>query len=289
MSARRATTLVVILIASHALIGCGSGTSSSTPTAGRPEPALLTGNWNLAGNRALAQYPLLSVALVVNGNQITANGDDLVQCSNRQAEAGGTFSLTGQIASDGTFQLAETPTGAQYDSIQRAISGTAPAPGTDTWTGTYSFTDLAGYTSCIVSQTGPFTATALAPFNGAYTGTLVEPNTASTGSLTVSLDISQGAATGSTTTYPGYPYLPLTATIAVSGSPCFNSGATNTLSVSDIQGDQAFLSFTMSDGSQVLIAAVFASPDESSLSMVSLAVFTGQCSGNVYLGTLTEQ
>jgi hypothetical protein len=289
MSTGRATRLLVILIASYALIGCGSGTS--TPTSGPPVPALLTGNWNLAGNRALAQYPLLSVALVVNGNQITANGDFMVQCSNSQGRTGGSFSLTGQIASDGTFQVAETPSGAQFDSIQLAISGTAPAAGTGTWTGTYSFTDLAGYTSCIVDQTGPFIATALAPFSGTYTGTLIEGTPASPiASISVSLSVSQGAAAPFPPSYfnSGY-YLPLTATVAVSGSPCFTSGATNTLSASDIQGDRANLSFTMSDGSQAFIAAVFASPDESSLSMVLFSVFGGQCSGTGYAGTLTHQ
>jgi len=250
---------------------------------------LLNGNWNLAGNRALAQYPLLSVALTVNGSQITASGDDMVQCANRQGEVEGTFSLTGQIASDGTFQLAETPASAQSASIQLAISGTAPATGADTWGGTYSFTDPASYTNCTVNQTSPFTATALAPFDGTYTGTLIEATSAPTSTVTLSLNVSQGAATGSTSTYPGYPYLPLTATVAVSGSPCFTSGVINTSSVSDIQGDQAFLSFTMSDGSQALITAVFASPDESSLSMASLSVFSGQCKGTGYLGTLTKQ
>jgi hypothetical protein len=278
--------LVLILIASHALIGCGAVTCSPTPAAASVSP--LSGNWNLAGNRALSQYPLLSLALIVDGNQITANGDDLVQCSNLSGRVGGTIFLTGQIASDGTFALTESPAGG-HNSIQVAVTGTAPSADSNIWTGTYSFTDMAGYTSCIVNQTGPFTAAALAPLSGTYTGTLNEGNNASTGSVTVILDVSQGAATGSTSAYPGYPYLPLTATVTVSGSPCFNSGATNTTSVSNIQGDHANLSFTMSDGSQAFIEAVFASPDESSLNMVSFPVFGGQCNGAGYVGTLTKQ
>jgi hypothetical protein len=280
----------LILIASHALIGCGSGTSSSTPSSstgtpasGPPVPALLNGNWNLAGNRALAQYPLLSLSLIVNGNQITANGDEAVQCSNRLGGVGGTFSLTGQIASDGTFQLAETATGMQLDDIQVAVTGTAPTADSNTWTGTYSFTELAGYTSCIVNQTGQLTAAPLASFTGTYNGTL----TSSSGNVTLSLAAQQGAAA---TTSVGTYYLPLTANLTVSGSPCFTSGTTNTYSISQIQGDLANLSFTMSDGSQAYLNVVYADPGAATLTSLGFFIFTGQCSGAAYGGgTLTRQ
>jgi len=281
MSARRAARLVLILIASSGLIGCGSGTGTPA-SSGPPVPALLNGNWNLAGNRALLQFPLLSLSLIVNGSQITANGDEGVQCSNRLGGVGGSFSLTGQLASDGTFVLAESPVDAN-NSIQVAVTGTAPTAGSNTWAGTYSFTDLAGYTSCLVNQSGPLVAAPLSPFTGTYAGIL----TSSSGNdAVISLAVTQG---GPTTTPSGSYYLPVTVNATVSGSLCFTSGTTSTSSISKIQGDQASLSLTMTDGSLVLINATFADPSESTLAPAGFFIFGGQCNGRAYLGTLVRQ
>src|ERR1700733_8437352 len=103
---RRATELVMLLIASQALIGCGSGTTPATTT--KPSLAALTGNWNLLGNHALLQYPILSLTMIVNGDQITAMGDGLAQCPNGSG-GGGSVELSGQVAADGTFELNESP------------------------------------------------------------------------------------------------------------------------------------------------------------------------------------
>ena len=115
-----------------------------------PLTAALNGNWLLAGNQQLRQYPSLSLALIVSGNQLSARGDLMVACANSPSiAAGSNFSLTGQINSDGTFHLGEVSFGGlpNGSSIQLAIDGSAPASGSTTWTGTFHFTDLAGYTS----------------------------------------------------------------------------------------------------------------------------------------------
>jgi hypothetical protein len=243
----------------------------------------LTGNWNLVGNRSVAQYPLLSAAIVVSGDQVTTQGDLQTACSNRSGGVGGSFQLIGQINADGAFQLSETPAGAQFNSIQLSITGTAPLTGTNTWAGTYTYTDLSGYTNCLVDQTNPLTAAALAPFSGTYLGSL----TSQSSSITLSLTVSQGAAT-SVPNSPG-PYLPLTGTITVTGTPCFTSGTLSTTSISQIGGDQFTLAFSMTDGSLALVNGEFASPAESSLTQVSFAVIGGQCNGSTYTGSLTQQ
>ena len=79
--------------------------------------AAIDGNWHIAGEGGAAgfppqQSPLLTFAIGVIGNSIYANGDVGVNCTNGGAiggAIGGSMSLTGQIASDGTFLLSSFP------------------------------------------------------------------------------------------------------------------------------------------------------------------------------------
>jgi hypothetical protein len=279
--------LCFILIASQLLVGCGS--TGNFNTSASPNTAALNGNWLLEGNNQLSQYPFLSLALIVDGSQITANGEMTVPCSNSPGSfVGGGFELIGVVNSDGSFHLSEfnLPGLLGSSSIQLAIDGSAPASGSSTWTGTYSFTDLAGYTYCIVNLTAPFTATGLAPLNATYAGTL----TGTSGNVNVSSTIAQGAGIS----LPGPlgtidSYLPLTATITVSGSPCFTHGTSNGSADNQIGGDFALVDFTMDDGSQVLLESWLSTPDESKIYPATLVAIGGNCNQNSYAGTLTRQ
>jgi hypothetical protein len=272
-----ATIGCILLIA-----GCGSSIRTSSPTTLMSSATSLNGDWNLSGNRALKQYPALTVSMEVNGNQITANGDMLVQCSNIPFSAGGDFTLTGTIASDGTFKLTQ----ALPSSLQVAITGTVPAQGQAGWTGTYSITDSTGYTSCLVNQSAAVTAVALAPLNGTYAGTL----TSQSGSLAVSITLAQGPPVLFTeTSGASLGYLPLTGSVAVTGSSCFTRGTAVASFRNQIQGDLSFVTFAMSDGSQVLFNGIYASPDESSLQFVEFPIIGGQCDGQIFAGALTRQ
>lgn len=275
-----AAGLAALLIASPVLIGCGTSSASNSPIAS------LNGNWLLAGSRQLKQYPFLTTAVITRGNTIVVQGDFMVGCANSPGGAvGGSLYLAGQAASDGNFQISETPDSSQINSIQVSVQGKLPPAGSSTWSGTYSFTDLAGYTSCIVNQTASFTATALPPVNATYGGTL----TGSSGNITVSSTITQGTPTSQTTPIGSVDYLvPLSGTITVTGSPCFTHGTTAPLS-NQIEGDLAALSFTMDDGSQVLFNGFLSIPDETVIYPATFVVFNGKCSQNSYSGTLTRQ
>ena len=280
MTIGRVLSLAFVVIASGALAGCGGLIVPASPSFGSVD-----GNWNLAGNRALGQYPLLSVAIVVNGSQITANGDMQVTCANPPADSvGGNFDLTGQIASDGTFQLA-APSNLPAGSLKIVVNGTLPAKGATNWTGEYSITDSPGYTSCIVNQSAPFTAAEFAPFDGTYAGTL----TTQSGHATASLTVSQGAATAFQLPSGPQYYLPLEATLAVSGSPCFTQGATTPAPINSIEGDFSNMNFAMNDGSQVLVSGWFTGPNESAFDAVVFAVIGGKCDQTTYYGTLNHQ
>jgi hypothetical protein len=283
MKVRTTAKLAVIVIASQLLIGCGS--TGNFNVSASPNTAALNGNWYITGNQQLKQYPFLSIALVVSGNQINAQGDMMVTCANLPANPqGGWFTLTGQINSDGTFHLGNFfPGGAMP---QLTIDGSAPASGTSTWSGTYSFTSPTAPINCIVNQAASFTATPLAPINATYAGTL----TGAAGNLTVNATIAQGA--GITVLGPGtpYSYLPLSGTITVSGSPCFTHGTSSASNNgSQIEGDLAGLGFIMNDGSLLWINGLFTSPSESALYPTFVGVTGGNCNQSSYQGTLTRQ
>ena len=169
---------------------------------------------------------------------------------------------------------------------QLTIDGSAPAIGSITWSGTYSFTSPTAPTNCTVNQTASFTATQLAPIHATYAGTL----TGSSGNLTVSATIAQGA--GITVPGPGtpYSYLPLSGTITVSGSPCFTHGTSPSVSNgSQIGGDFSDLGFVMDDGSQLWLEGFVTAPDEAGLNPAFVSVMGGNCNLNSYQGTLTRQ
>jgi hypothetical protein len=283
VKAHRVVFLLLAILTSQAFLGCGSSISSPSYTA-------LNGVWNISGNRALNQYPLLSLSLIVNGDQVTAQGDLAYQCG-LFTVAGTSVSLSGQIASDGTFQLVEPANlnPLNPDPIELVLNGSVPVSGKPGWTGGYSLNG--GQAPCTFSQGTAFIATALAPLNGTYSGTLT---LTSGNNITVSTTISQGQPTAAYNSLPGY--MPLTGTISVLGTPCFSSGTASiplpgvASPLSQIVGDMPIVSFSMNDGSTATLQGYYDGPDESSLQEVSFHVQDGQCNGQVAaFGTLTRQ
>jgi hypothetical protein len=283
----RTLRLCFILIASQLLVGCGS--PGNLTASASPNTAALNGNWYITGNRQLVQYPFITVALIVNGNQIYAVGDMVVTCTNWPGSAnGGYFTASGEISPDGTFHLGNYSLGGMPTSahVQLEIDGSVPKNGSGTWSGTYSLADPTGYTDCLVNQTASFTATALAPINATYGGILI----GSSGNLTVHATIAQVA--GVTVSGPGtaYSYLPLNGTITVSGSPCFTHGTSpSPNNGGQIEGDFADLGFVMDDGSQLWLEGFVTAPDEAGMNPALALVIGGKCNQNNYQGTLTRQ
>lgn len=270
------TALVVL----QAVLGCGS--NDDLPAAS------LNGVWHLAGNRGLEQYPLLSLSLIVNGNQISGRGEMMVSCDNRSLGFGGSLYLSGQIASDGTFQLGVPASSAFSNDTEIVIKGTVPKRGQSTWNGTYSFKSTTQNTGCIINQSSAFTATAAGPVNGGYAGTLNRSGSPSD-KISVSAKLLQGAPASITrpvvtTVY----YLPITGTLSVSGSPCFARGSISERTISEIAGDYLSLDFLMEDGSQVHLAGFFDSSAESSFWALA-SVHGGQCDGQFLSGSLSRE
>jgi len=267
------------ILASEALSGCGSIIHPYSYSS-------LNGGWMLSGSRAMNLYPLLSASLVVDGDQVTAVGDESVQCTNQPIPIEGGFQLTGRIASDGSFHLTDI---GSSNSLQIAIDGKVPVPGETGWNGSYSITDLPGFAPCTISEAAPLTALPLAPINGIYSGAL--SGTLGQGNVQVSASLSEGPP--SIVAQPGggeIGYLPVTGSISVSGSACFTSGTAVESTDNLAEGDLLLLlSLSMNNGSQAALTALYAAPDGRILQNVVIEAIGGQCNGQEFAGTLTRQ
>jgi hypothetical protein len=254
------------------LAGCGGPSASGVSSSAQ---AALTGNWNIVGTGQFPSVPSLSLAIFVNGNQITAQGQELIGCAT--GGAGGGLSLAGQIASDGTFQLTQT-TGTTLtlggSVVQVAVSGSVPVNGAANWSGKYSIT-VTPTSGCIASQSGAFTATAIPEFSGTYTGQLVQASAGSTG-VSASVSVMQGEPTAAPIQVvpSSQSYLPLTGTITVSGVSCFSHGTMTSNTINFIDGTRVTMNFTMDDGSRLALLGSFAGADESKVQLTALSVGT---------------
>lgn len=275
------------------LLACASGSSAPTLI---NIPITLNGNWSLAGARTPAAYPILATSLKVQGNQITGQGTVQIQCS-PSTQINGIFSLSGQIAADGTFSATYSTPASPNSGYTVAVTGASPtANSPDTWNGTYTLTaslTSAGsipVTPCAYSHSATFTATPIATLTGIYSGPasngVFSPGLGTNAALT--LQVAQQPATlvtyGTTTT----SQLPLIATLNVTGSSCFSSGSTASAPVSShIDGDAVTLSFLMNDGSQMEISGNLTDLTAASLAITS-HVIGGSCANTISSTTLTR-
>ena len=271
--------LVPLLLSGLCLVSCNQSNY-------QPRSAL-NGNWHIAGTEFFQQYPLLTLALVVSGNTVYGSGDVGVNCSGSGSSVGSSLSVTGQIASDGSFLL--TNSASPLDSIQVAIQGKVPAAGSKSWAGTFTLTNAVTQTLCVFNVSSDFVATAYAPLDGTYDGTLAGQGPGP--GITVATQISQGVFTSFPRQSPLPPiyYIPLSATITVSGSPCFTSGTPSNDFLNSIGGNSFALSYAMNDGSTLLVNGWFTDSSESTLQLEVVTVIGGKCNGADYSGTLTRR
>jgi hypothetical protein len=266
----------LVLLLPLILTACGTVTVPLATPGGQAD-----GNWLITGNRQTNQYPVLSAALLINGNQISATGDLAYQCpSITILSSAGFVQLTGQIASDGTFQLTTLQPPVPLSTAMITIQGKVPAKGSSSWTGSYSI-DI----GCTANQSGTFTATPIPPVNGTYSGSFT-----GTPLLAASLQITQGSPYTASSLGTQFAVNPLAATITIQGSPCFKQGTTaGSLYDSQIMGEFISLNFIMDDGSQLSVSGTLNNTSETSIDNVFFMVIKNQCSSPFGVTTLTLQ
>ena len=291
-----ALSAIVLLAASS----CG-GTHLASNT---PDFSAVQGNWQLTSPGPfpgdLSQGPIVTLAIGRSGNTIYAVGDTTVTCSQNGAWMDGPISgvgapVTAAIASDGSFLL--TNASSPDSPIQFAIRGAVPVVGASTWKGTYTlFNAASSKLSCDFHQSGSFEALAYPPFQGTYSGTVSGPGFQS--GIGLSLQVAQGEPT---IIPAGQPlssgliaaarfYLPLSGTIAITGSPCFTTGAFASDGNSVISGDRFTILATMNDGTPVLVTGWFYDRSETTLTFAHFEVMgRSSCAGSFGNGSLTVQ
>lgn len=268
------------------LLGCGSDIKFPAPALATP----LEGNWNLVGDGLSGGTPAISFALSINGTAVHGYGLVSFSCTPAVGlfgTGGGSFDVDGTVAADGSFDL-QVPSPLQGPNGEAVeIRGHVPTWGSSGWQGSYSLMKPASSAACGMTASGSFTATRMGPLNATYVGTLGQTN-GLTGSASVTMRVVEGkTAVYQHATEPGY-YLPLSGELQVSGISCFSSGAMQSNPNSQIGGYLEVSTFTMNDGSEVLLNGSFVHSDESTLQHVSMVVPSGPCAG-AYGGTLQRQ
>jgi hypothetical protein len=261
---------------------CLSASSCGTLTSPAPNPSALEGNWHLTGQSSnlsvLSFNPFIALAFGLSGNTLYYSGETLVPCTDGGETFAETISGTATVAADGTFTLSSASS--THGSILYSIQGTAPAEGSTSWQGTFNLTN-APATDCDFNINGPFTATPYPPFAGTYSG-------AANGS-SLQLKVAQGVPAVLAGPEQNLPFtLPLTGSIAVTGSSCFTSGAISNAN-SGVTGDAFSVLAVMNDGSTVLISGWFTDQSEKALEPVILEVIAGPCKAKFEPFTLTLQ
>jgi hypothetical protein len=250
----------------------------------------LEGNWQLTGNRELKQYPLIFMAIHVNGNEVTAVGHTVEFClTSPKTGAGGSFGISGEIAADGSFTLWTHPIPYLENVLRLTITGTVPPAGSPTWSGRYTITgEMTGTQGCSLNQGGTFSASRLPPLAGTFSGQLMSgwPHKM----LKFNITTKQGelAFFERKRGLPPITYLPLTSTVAIEGSPCFQHGAAEASLDNRVEGDLVWLKFKMDDGSELSVTA-FMNPEETELLVQSASAHGGKCDGQGFNGTLSRQ
>jgi len=247
----------------------------------------LAGNWLLFGSipPVVATFPAavgtssLVAEFDVVGTKVVASATIQAACTS-QSLVGATFSaaLKGTMASDGSFTVS-TPSTSQLSIL--TIQGIAPTATGGSWSGSYTFnfTSTLGQ-GCTFSQSGPFTASSIADIDGTFTGT----GSLYVGSVktpvTLNLNLTQGgllySLLGGT---PVESRLALDGSVQMQGISCFNKGTSAAGRPSLVDGSEINTSFTMDDGSTLQLAGNLVDQSVTELSVNTLIVSGGQCSG----------
>lgn len=272
------------------LCGCGARPMSPVPVSPNP---FLAGNWLLYG--ALPTYvsnttvPLgLAASFDVTGANVTAGANITTIGPCGTIGSGYAASLTGTVASDGTFTLTSPASGGLAPLDTLTVQGTVPASADAPWKGTYTFSStnpsINNNPPCTVNQSGAFTATAVQDVTGTYSGSGTFPATAAGSTAApyaVSINFQQGGtlySLGGRTAVASR--LALSGSIQAKGLGCFTSGITSTVSPSEVAGNRVQVTFVANDGTIADLAGSILDTASMRLSIDSIAIRGAQCNEN---------
>lgn len=272
-----ALTLCVLACGAIALIGCGgkgsgSGSSSGGGSGSSGGPAVdVTGNWQIQLTATNSPAPISSMAGYLSQQ---GTGSSQYTTASLQAQTSGCFEDASTVPMYGQTSGSDVNLSSfTIDGQVLSINVQANTAGSQ-FSGTYS---IAG--GCADGASGSVAGTEYAPVTGTYTGA----TTGSAPAVTMSLSLSQDAgATGMGT-------FPLSGSATFTGISCFSAG---TLSAEDgsVIGDSVTMQFTTNgtDGSEIQMSGTI-NPAATTMTLSSIQITGGNCSGALGSATLTRQ
>jgi len=277
----------------------GCGTEKSPVVVSVPAVSPLNGNWWITGDLPAIPANLqtekfgLAATIDVVEDTIYASGSSFYPCTN-SGDGGGLGMAPADLGSDGTFTL-QAATGTIQPTVQVNITGKAPAAAGQSWTGSFSATNSNAGCSPVA---GSFTATPIASFSGTFqgtgsmapAGTSLEPIDPSLEKqVTFTVNLTQGGSSSldaQQLVRIVNSVNALTATISVTGLPCFTSGTTGT-NRSGLGGNTFALDFTMDDGSTLHLVGYATEPAVASVTIGIATVRGGTCDNWAGIGKTT--
>ena len=266
-SVRCAAFLSLISLGLPALVGCGTGFSSSAITSAA---VVVTGNWQFrSASASAAQLPSFSGELT--GTNTTFTGILHSNSASACVSPKSSFAVTGSADARNNLTL----TASNFAGGTLKLTGVLAANGKSISNTSYTVTGG----SCAFAQPADATSQAYADITGTYTGSFTDPDG---DQIAVSAALSQAATpdTNGDFTMTG------SGTFAAGNNPCFHSPTPVTSA--NVSGNQFAVTYTDSQsGAQINIQGTF-SPDATSLTLSGVQV-AGPCGSASGTGTLTKQ
>lgn len=224
----------------------------------------------------------LAMTFTVVGDQIAAGGSTQIPCGSSGSVGSGAV-ITGSAGADGSFS-AQTSATQPADVLTLQIKGTVPSGSGSSWIGSYTFSNTDP--SCPFTSSGPITAVRIADLTGTYSGSAsLSPPFGTTGTaqpVSLSFTLQQGQAVSGPAGTQSVDEGILSGSVKVQGTSCFSTGQIVS-SIPDLEGNilgtNVFATFTMDDGSHLLITANVEDTASSKLGVVNGLISGGKCDG----------
>ena len=216
----------------------------------------------------------------VAGDQVIAGGFGNSFCDNNQSTFEFGSVAAGILAKDGSFTA--TPANSPLDTV--SVKGTAPQKSGEPWSGSYTVSLGPNAPACDVNLSGTFTATSFPLVSGVYVGTGSTLGGVNGVPKPVPVTLQVTLQQGGTVTNPGngtasnyFSNTLLTGNIKIQGSPCFSSGATQSMPASSVIGNMVSARFLMDDGSTLSLDGPLTDVTEGHISTGIILVQGGNC------------
>ncbi len=262
-----------------AVIGCGGNVAvpGGSPAPAPPDPnyVLLTGNWQFQATPTAGASPFASFSGFIYEEADDPGTNDVVTSAFQVVPSSGCYVAAVSLPLKGTAQ------GLKLSERSFSVNGqflTLTASRTDktanTLTGTYS---VAG--GCANGASGTVTGVKYTPLTGTYAGPVDNTSPAKTIALKLT-QFTQGTGDG---------IFLISGSATLGGFACFTAGAMASTE-GLVTGSTAVLNFTANDGQNtpIQLTGTF-DPAASSLTLSSINVPSGSCSGSYGTATLAKQ